>query len=560
MTELEESNIFENIDKMNKISTLAVTKLSQMSLPEKESWKNTISWFFITDAIKKKIRIDIQKRMKLLDIFIIFFSGIGLLTNAFQSLYYLNFQISSPTLTTRSITVSGRSQIKVEILRLITSITTVIAIVLIIFHYRIRKILLIFKQQVSIDCSLISTKLFIPLIIEIILISIHTPPGFNNVMLNITTTDTKPQTIPVDIDLCISVFVPFRVYLLFKFYAFYSKWGDDRAERVCKESNAESGVSFALKAEVRDRPFFVVSFLMICSIVLFGYCIRNIEIAFMKDVPVEFFQDWTSLWNGFWCVTITVFSIGYGDFYPHTHLGRIIAVIACIWGTFLISLMVVAITNSLDFTPAQLRAYNEIKQEEINKDYKRKALLLVRRFYNAHVLCEEVEQHSMEPYIKEKQRQSFNKATRKLQEALKVFRKERKDKRNFDKINTIEAIVGKINRSLNDKMNGLINMSQVQVNNLMEHLKYSKSFQETIKVYTVVLENMTNRLYSKVKSEMKRNDEGDGKNNIMMYKNNNEYSINIMTSKSNKEKSSGNIQNLTMNSNGNPIITIEAES
>ena len=321
-------------------------------------------------------------------------------------------------------------------------------------------------------------------------------------MINISTTDTNPQTIPIDLDLFFSVFVPFRVYLLFKFYAFYSKWGDDRAERVCKESNAEGGVGFALKAEIRDRPYFVVFFLMVTSIILFGYCLRNPAIAFMTAVPVKLFQDWTYMWNGFWCITITIFTVGYGDYYPHTHFGRIISIIACLWGTFLVSLMVVAITNSMELSLQQLKAYNAIKHSIVEQKYKGKALTLIRYYYNARSLSEEAEDLS-DSELKDKQKYVFKKAIKKLKNALNSFREARKEKTSIDKSITIETLVAKINQSINGNMDKLVRASKVQVNNLMEHIKYSKNFQETIKVYVQVLENMTEKIYKSIKKQDK---------------------------------------------------------
>ena len=182
-----------------------------------------------------------------------------------------------------------------------------------------------------------------------------------------------------------------------------------------------------MKAEIRDRPYFVVFFLMVTSIILFGYCLRNTEIAFMKDVPVKLFQDWTYMWNGFWCITITIFTVGYGDYYPHTHLGRIISIIACLWGTFLVSLMVVAITNSMELSLQQLKAYNAIKHSIVEQKYKGKALMLIRYYYNVRSLSEEAEDLS-DSELKDKQKYVFKKAIKKLKNALNSFREARKEK------------------------------------------------------------------------------------------------------------------------------------
>jgi hypothetical protein len=69
-----------------------------------------------------------------------------------------------------------------------------------------------------------------------------------------------------------------------------------------------------------------------------------------------------------WCVIITMTTVGYGDFVAKTYLGRIISIMACIWGNFLISLMVISLTVSSEFTvPAHRKAYDTIVrgQEEL---------------------------------------------------------------------------------------------------------------------------------------------------------------------------------------------------
>jgi hypothetical protein len=182
----------------------------------------------------------------------------------------------------------------------------------------------------------------------------------------------------VDLDLLLSSIIPIRVYLLIKYFSFYSSWADDRAEKICNECNTLGGISFAIKAELKERPYTVVGVLMVFSIIIFGYALRNVEVAFMQNKPMLKYQDWTSVWNGFWCIIITILTVGYGDFYPQTNIGRIITMLACLWGTFLISLMVVSLTVSVEFTSQEQKAYDEIKRGELYKDLKTKALTLIQ--------------------------------------------------------------------------------------------------------------------------------------------------------------------------------------
>ena len=49
-------------------------------------------------------------------------------------------------------------------------------------------------------------------------------------------------------------------------------------------------------------------------------------------------------------------TVGFGEGYPSTHLGRFIGVIACIIGMLLVSLMVVSLTLSSEFTQEESKA------------------------------------------------------------------------------------------------------------------------------------------------------------------------------------------------------------
>lgn len=60
--------------------------------------------------------------------------------------------------------------------------------------------------------------------------------------------------------------------------------------------------------------------------------------------------DFSLSTNSFWLIIITMTTVGYGDGYPSTHLGRFIASMACLLGMFLISLIVVALINLTGFS------------------------------------------------------------------------------------------------------------------------------------------------------------------------------------------------------------------
>jgi potassium intermediate/small conductance calcium-activated channel subfamily N protein 2 len=53
---------------------------------------------------------------------------------------------------------------------------------------------------------------------------------------------------------------------------------------------------------------------------------------------------------------ITVTTVGFGDYYPRTLFGRIIDVFLIIWGSFIISILVIVLTNYLNIDQAEKRS------------------------------------------------------------------------------------------------------------------------------------------------------------------------------------------------------------
>jgi len=368
----------QNIEK-NHLLQKEKNKSSESKLEDKKrkELEYNLGSLFFSDKFKKSKMESILKLMKNNDKITIFIAFIGIILNIVASSNYIGFSKKwNEDGSTVSILIIPYNTDLVFFFRSLTSIFTLILIFLLYRHYSIRLKYEIFKQKYPIESSLYSTGLIWMLLIEIIICSIHSPPFLNNFLVNITQISGPSNY--VDLDIFFSSLIPIRVYLLFRYYSFYSSWADDRAEKICNECNTLGGISFAIKAEVKERPYQVVGILMILSILIFGYALRNLELSFMQNKDPGKFQDWTYVYNGFWCIMITILTVGYGDFYPQTSVGRIIAIIACLWGTFLISLMVVSLTVSVEFTPQEQKAYNELKKGELYRDLKTKALNFIR--------------------------------------------------------------------------------------------------------------------------------------------------------------------------------------
>lgn len=465
-------------------------KFKNLDANKRKELEASICNLFMTDEIKKNKRESIQKTMKHNDISMMIFAFIGIITNVISSSMYLKSKHITDSEGKINIQLIPNETKLIRYLRMITSFTTLLLIIFLIRHYNIRLKFLIMKQKISVASSLYSTGLIWKLLSEILICLIHSPPYLNDICVTFSsTTGTNHEKYRVDIDLFLCSIIPLRVYLLLRYYSFYSSWANDRAEKICNECNTLGGISFAIKAELKEKPYFVVGLLMILSIFIFGYAIRNIELGFMQYKDESKFQDWSYAWNGFWCVIITILTVGYGDFYPQTVLGRIIAVVACLWGTFLISLMVVSLTISVEFTPQEQKAYEELKKGEMYSKLKKLALEFIRYSVRLKDFPEKRED-IIDPDMKIK----YVKVIDKFKHSLHNFRTWREIVMSKEHEMSPENILYKLNENVSDEMESLICSSNSQVNALLEYLKLSEGIQEEIKGYVNKLDIMTKGL------------------------------------------------------------------
>jgi hypothetical protein len=64
------------------------------------------------------------------------------------------------------------------------------------------------------------------------------------------------------------------------------------------------------------------------------------------------------MWNAVWNIIITLTTVGYGDLYPKTIFGRVVGIIVCFWGMFIVSFFVVSLNTMLTFNANEEKSYN----------------------------------------------------------------------------------------------------------------------------------------------------------------------------------------------------------
>jgi hypothetical protein len=115
---------------------------------------------------------------------------------------------------------------------------------------------------------------------------------------------------------------------------------------------------FSLKCLMTERPYLVLSIAFIIVSVIFGFAVRTVERAFYEDRDYseitrghDNYQDYTFFANGWWLIVVTMTTVGFGDYYAVTYLGRLISVLACFFGVFMVSITITALDHSAKLRP-----------------------------------------------------------------------------------------------------------------------------------------------------------------------------------------------------------------
>ena len=159
----------------------------------------------------------------------------------------------------------------------------------------------------------------------------------------------------------------FRIWFIFKLYLVLSDSYTQRSFRIAKINAVRISLKFPFKAKMTDSSLLINFILFFMCWFVCSYNLRIFERYFD-----EFNENGLgNLINDLWCVFITMTTVGYGDISPNSLLGRIIIIISCMFGVFLVGLMVISVTSYLNIVGVESNVYKILlksnKMEERNK-------------------------------------------------------------------------------------------------------------------------------------------------------------------------------------------------
>jgi hypothetical protein len=117
------------------------------------------------------------------------------------------------------------------------------------------------------------------------------------------------------------------------------------------------------------------------TIITFGFAVQLFERT--EGPGVEGVYDpFGDPSNTMWCVILGMTTVGYGDITPLTNIGRLIVVVACFTGIFIIMLITVTVARKLNHNERELQAFNFIENFRRHRQLSIKAANVIARFYH----------------------------------------------------------------------------------------------------------------------------------------------------------------------------------
>lgn len=168
-----------------------------------------------------------------------------------------------------------------------------------------------------------------------------------------------------------------RLYLVSRLFGHYSRWTNKHSEKICERFQTDADVMFAIKSELKQRPYLMIVIGLAALTIILGSAVCVLERSYLN--PNESLRkDFEPVTNSMWLLIITMTTVGYGDFFPSTHAGRLICTIGCIGGMMLVSLMVISLNVSSDFTKEEYKAFFTIKKAKSLAISKHRAATLIK--------------------------------------------------------------------------------------------------------------------------------------------------------------------------------------
>lgn len=214
-----------------------------------------------------------------------------------------------------------------------------------------------------------SSGLLSSLILETAVIAIQ-PLPFVNYHVHVWGLDTYCSYAS---DGFLAVFMFVRLYLYApRIIAEASGLKNEKTRLIGLMNNVDISYTFIAKAMLRDS-LMTLLFLFVVSVVTLSYAMLVFERPIGPGTNLDLYE------NTVWLIIITMTTVGYGDTYPQTPLGRYVAIIAALLAVVLVALAVGSVTERLTLTRDESKVLEFIESIRNTQDRKTAAARMLQQ-------------------------------------------------------------------------------------------------------------------------------------------------------------------------------------
>jgi Ion channel len=319
------------------------------------------------------------------------------ITNDDTIIAILNFVICILCFTQHGIYFSNNNVLTelCNYIRLLIVALALSSILWIVRRYQIKLIMLLIKYKVSLEDTLYTTDLYKPMLLEILIALLVTPPYFD-FTFDLYTLGFK---ITYSLSAVITFVSMIKLYVVVRLFKHYTEYAQEKAEVICSKHSVSADAFFALKCCIQNSPFIGIGsfFIIMSTICAFSLKLAEEPNKYSLSLGTVTSNSLQYIWDSMWVVLYTTTTIGYGNISIQTHFGRGACIIACILGNMYLGMLVVSIHQKMAHTSEQNLSYAWISRHYFKKDIKALATLAIRKAALLYLLNKKWKSQAISP-------------------------------------------------------------------------------------------------------------------------------------------------------------------
>lgn len=175
----------------------------------------------------------------------------------------------------------------------------------------------------------------------------------------------------------------YKMYFIITAFSVASEFANQSSYRACMIYGVENSITFVFRCLMQEYPFQLIIVLLTSGIAVFGYALR------IAETPVSLTDksmDLTGYFECCWCTMITMTTIGFGDYFPRSTIGRMVMFFTTIYGMIVTSLMVNFASEKLNLSQTETKAFTLINRLQLMKAIKRKSAEIIKSLGDFFIL------------------------------------------------------------------------------------------------------------------------------------------------------------------------------